>query len=131
MSSASRAKATAADIAKTAHDDQRRHGIVAVCRGWHGSCDEWEGAVSGSIVGSFRRHGPLSGPRDRTTYLGRGTKSRHDRLAGGYTGRTVKGEKPANLPVEQSSNTELVINLKTAKTLGITFPQSLLGAPTR
>jgi putative ABC transport system substrate-binding protein len=49
------------------------------------------------------------------------------RLAGAYTGRILKGEKAANLPVQQSSNTELVINLKTAKTLGITFPQSLLG----
>ena len=49
------------------------------------------------------------------------------RLAGTYTGRILKGEKAATLPVQQSSNTELVINLKTAKTLGITFPQSLLG----
>jgi putative tryptophan/tyrosine transport system substrate-binding protein len=49
------------------------------------------------------------------------------RLAGTYAGRILKGEKAANLPVQQSSNTELVINLKTAKTLGITFPQSLLG----
>jgi len=49
------------------------------------------------------------------------------RLAGAYTSRILKGEIVANLPVQQSSNTELVINLRTAKTLGITFPQSLLG----
>jgi putative ABC transport system substrate-binding protein len=48
------------------------------------------------------------------------------RLAGIYTGRILKGEKPADLSVQQSAKAELFVNLKTAKTLGITVPQSIL-----
>jgi putative tryptophan/tyrosine transport system substrate-binding protein len=56
-----------------------------------------------------------------------GSVTESHRLTGHYAGRVLKGENPANLPVQQSTKVELIINLKTAKTLGITVPLPLSG----
>jgi len=69
--------------------------------------------------GPFARSGGLlSYSTDETEYY---------HLVGIYTGRILKGEKPADLPVQQTTKVELIINQKTAKTLGLTIPLSLLG----
>jgi putative tryptophan/tyrosine transport system substrate-binding protein len=48
-------------------------------------------------------------------------------LIGAYAGKVLKGEKPKDLPIIQAAKVELILNLKTAKALGITVPLSLLG----
>ena len=47
------------------------------------------------------------------------------RLVGVYAGKILNGDKPANLPVQQTTTVELIVNLKTAKALGIVVPQSV------
>jgi len=49
------------------------------------------------------------------------------RWAGIYSGKILKGDKPSDLPVQRATKVELIVNLKTAKAMGITVPLSLLG----
>jgi putative ABC transport system substrate-binding protein len=55
------------------------------------------------------------------------SEAEYYRLVGTYTGRVLKGDKPADLPVQQVTKVELIINLKAAKALGINVPLPLLG----
>ena len=82
----------------------------------------WAASHAVPAVGAFHDFASAGG---LASYGGSITDSY--RLAGVYTGRVLKGEKPADLPVQQGTKMELVIDLKAAKALGITVPLSLSG----
>jgi putative ABC transport system substrate-binding protein len=80
--------------------------------------------VHHAVPAIFQRRA-FAAARDLMSYGGSTEESY--RQAGVYTGRILKGEKPDDLPVVQSTKVELIINLKTATTLGLTIPLPLLG----
>jgi putative ABC transport system substrate-binding protein len=75
-----------------------------------------------AVVGSFRVFARRGGPMS----YGASVADQYHSV-GVYTGQILAGKKPADLPVQQSTKVELIINLKSAKALGITVPVSLLG----
>jgi putative ABC transport system substrate-binding protein len=108
---------------------QLRAGVLVL-----GTYDPFFGSHSEQLAALTLRHAvPAIASADRLfvaagglmSYGGSSTEMY--RTAGVYAGRILKGEKPSDLPVQQITKVELIINLKTAKALGLTMPLTLLG----
>jgi putative ABC transport system substrate-binding protein len=99
----------------------------------HISSDTFFSARSDQIIALAARHAvpaiyPYLEHAEAGALMSYGAKvADASRLVGVYTGRILKGEKPAELPVQQLTRVQLIINMKTAKALGLTFPITLLG----
>ena len=96
------------------------------------STDTFFGSHSEQLAGLTLRHAVPAVNVDRPfvaagglmSYGGSTPEGYH--IAGVYAGRILKGDKPSDLPVQQVTKVELIINLKTAKSLGLTIPETLL-----
>jgi putative ABC transport system substrate-binding protein len=102
---------------------QQRVGAALVANSgfYNRSAEQLAGLAARDALPTFREHVLAGGLMSYGSSLGYGYHQ-----GGIYTGRILKGEKPADLPVEQATRIELIINMKAAKALGIEFPTGLL-----
>ena len=121
---------------KPGTDSFRNHGPLKLGKHAHHlivSADPWFGSHAAQLGAlALRNKVPAIYFRREFAAAGglmsyRGSITETYRLAGLYAGRILKGERPADLPVQQVTKVELYINLKTATTLGITVPLPLSG----
>jgi putative ABC transport system substrate-binding protein len=113
------------DSVFAAFDQMQAGALVIVTDAFFISRGEQLGALAlGHGVPAIFQYRPFAVAGGLMSY---GTPIETYSLAGVYTGRILKGEKPADLPVQQVTKIELIINSKTANALSISFPLSLLG----